>query len=175
MAHRAFRRGAAAIRAKRVTSWFDIPFATTTMTAPGGTIVLSLTAAELAKRPFTIVRTVMLIHSTSDQIGADEQQFGAIGMCVVSDQAAAIGVTAVPTPVTDAASDLWFFHQNYASEFAFVTGVGFDAAAGSNRYVESRAMRKVNDDEDVLVIAELAAVGQGQSVTVAGRLLIKES
>ena len=173
---REFARGASAIRSRRLTSWLDLPFATTTLTAAGGTIVLSLTAEELSKRPFTIVRTHMMVHMTSDQIGADEQQFAAVGMCVVSDQAAAIGVTAVPTPVTDAASDLWFFHNNVAAEFAFVTGVGFDASAGETSQFDSKAMRKVNNDQDVLLIVELATgISSGLSITIGGRLLIKET
>ena len=122
-----------------------------------------------------MVRTHLVVHITSDQIGADEQQFAAVGFCVVSDQAAAIGVTAVPTPVTDQGSDLWYFHQWAIAEFAFVTGVGFDANAGMTYHFDSKAMRKVNDDESVLLITELSALGQGLSITTVGRFLIKET
>ena len=57
MAHRAFRRGAAAIAAKRQTTWFFLEIGATTMTATGGTIIASLNATALAMRPFTIVRS----------------------------------------------------------------------------------------------------------------------
>ena len=30
---------------------------------------------------------------------------------MVSDQAVAVGVSAIPTPVTELSSDLWFVHQ----------------------------------------------------------------
>ena len=172
---RDFVRGASAIRSARTTSWFEIQPVTLAQVAGGGGITHSLTALELAKRPFTIVRTHLTVHLTSDQLAVDELQFGAVGMCVVSDQASAIGVTAVPTPVTDADSDLWFLHQYMAAEFAFVSGVGFDAAGGHTYLIDSKAARKVNNDEDVLIIAELAGgISNGLIWTIAGRLLIKE-
>ena len=44
----------------------------------------------------------------SDQSAATELFIGNLGLAVVSDQATAVGVTAVPTPATDRGSDLWF-------------------------------------------------------------------
>ena len=107
MARRQFARGAAAISQKRLTSWFQFqPIRVTG--AAGGTIMFSLNAAALALRPFTIVRSRFEVGIISDQTAATEDQLGAIGMAVVSDQAVAVGVTAVPTPITDMGSDLWF-------------------------------------------------------------------
>ena len=160
---------------RRSTSWLEIVPSITTMVAGGGVITHSLDATELAKRPFTVVRSHLIVHITSDQLGADELQFGAVGICVVSDQAEAVGVTAVPTPVTDAGSDLWLMHQYVAAEFAFVSGVGFDAAGGYTYLIDSKSMRKVNDDQDVLIVIELATgISNGFNITIAGRVLIKE-
>ena len=108
MATRHFRSRSSTTR--RATSWFDIPPFSVAVVAGGGTILASLTAAELAKRPFTIIRTHLTFDVQSDQVAATEVQTGAMGMAVVSDQASALGVTAVPTPATDAASDLWYLH-----------------------------------------------------------------
>ncbi len=172
---RDFVRGVAAIRSSRTTSWFKIDPALTVMTAGGGTVIASLTTAEQAKRPFTIIRTHLLVHIGSDQIAADELQVAAVGMCVVSDQASAIGVTAVPTPNTDADSDLWFLHQYVMSELAFASGVGLDAAGGHNYLIDSKAARKVNNDQDVLLVGELVdGISNGLFMMTAGRLLIKE-
>ena len=160
---------------RRATSWLDLPAAVTILTSGGGTIVLSLTAAELAKRPFTIVRTHIELLFSSDQLTADEGQIGAVGMCVVSDQAEAIGVTAVPTPVTDLSSDLWFVHRSMINEFAFITAAGFDGNGGSHYTVDSKAMRKVNDDQDVLMVVEIdGSLSNGASIRSMGRVLIKE-
>ncbi len=144
--------------------------------ASGAVLVASLSVAEKARRPFTIVRTHLTYQIESDQSVALEDYGVAVGMCVVSDQAAAIGVTAVPTPVTDLASDLWYLHQITFGTFVFASAVGFVERAGpeSNQHVDSKAMRKVNDDQDVLLVAEGTGIGSGMILRVAGRLLVKE-
>jgi len=172
---RRFTRGRVAAGSRRLTSWFTIPPASVTMTSTGGSLISSLNAAGLARRPFTIIRTHLTVHMASDQIIADEIQAMAVGMCVVSDQATAIGVTAVPTPDTDRASDLWYLHQDLMSDFSFATGVGFDAQGGSVVHIDSKAMRKVNDDQDVLLVAELSSgISNGLFARFAGRFLVKD-
>ena len=69
---RDFVRGASAISQKRLTSWFQFTLQGATMTAPGGTILFSLNAAALALRPFTIVRTRLVVSLNSDQAAAVE-------------------------------------------------------------------------------------------------------
>ena len=161
--------------ARRATSWGFIVPTQTAIVAGGGVILNALDTAGLAKRPFTIIRSHLHIRLASDQLGADEVQFAAVGMCVVSEQASAIGVTVVPTPNTDAASDLWLLHQYISNDFTFVTGTGFDADGGTFMNVDSKAARKINDDQDLLVVAELVTgISNGLLLTVAGRFLIKE-
>ena len=174
MARRAFPSRAVAVRGpRRLTNWFEILSTQTTLTAIGGTLIASLTADEKLERPFTIVRTHLEVQFGSDQIAASETQFGAVGMAVVSDQAAAAGVSAVPTPDTDAASDLWFLHQYLQNTVDFGDATGF-IMQGDRRYqIDSKAMRKVNDSEDVILVAELNNIGGGQIVGVSGRFLIK--
>jgi len=134
-----------------------------------------MTAVELAKRPFTIIRTRLVVHISSDQLAVDELQVAALGVCVVSSQAVAIGVTAVPTPVSDAGSDLWLAHQPMVGEFAFVTGVGFDAAGGKQYMIDSKAQRKVNDDQELIIVVQNSVLSaNGAQVTILGRILIKE-
>jgi len=154
----------------RQTSWFEFVPAIATLTASGGTIFFSLNAAALALRPFTVVRTRFLSYIFSDQVAADETQLGAVGVAVVSDQASAIGVTAVPTPITDMGSDLWFVHQ-------VVMSAGTASSSGGNRGlgypIDSKAMRKVDIGQDIVVVAELSASGSGFNLMVGGRMLVK--
>ncbi len=159
---------------KRATTWLDVPITSTNFTGIGGTLLVSLTALELAKRPFTIVRAHLEMQLSSDQAVASEIMLGAIGFAVVSDQAFGVGVTAVPTPVTDAESDLWFLHKYFMSNFNLGTGVGFQEPSSRSYTLESKAMRKVNDDQDVVLVAELGSPSQGFNLQVAGRVLIKE-
>ncbi len=167
---RDFVRGAAAIAHKRLTSWFQFLPVTTAMSAVGGTVIFSLNAAALALRPFTIVRTRFELMIISDQGAMVESQVGAFGMAVVSDQAVAVGVTAVPTPIIDMASDLWFVHQTYMAQNSSLVDVSKDA-----RYItiDSKAMRKVDIGQDIVVVAEFSGAGSGQVLTSGGRMLIK--
>ena len=169
--HSTFRRGSGQ---RRSTSWLDIPLGIVNVGAGGASIFASLSVAELAKRPFTIVRTHLEVKFGSDQAIATESQLGAIGLCVVSDQAAAIGITAVPTPDTDLSSDLWFLNQVVFNDFLFFSQAGFEDNAGRRYSIDSKAMRKVNDDQDVLVVVEATGGSDGTQFFVGGRILIKE-
>ena len=159
---------------RRETSWLTIPATATNLEAGAVALVSSLTTAEKARRPWTLIRTQLSVHLRSDQVIADEFQACAVGMCVVSDQSEIVGVTAVPTPHTDAASDLWFLHGWMLNSFAFASGVGFDGNDGQFRHFDSKAMRKVNDDQDVILVLETPGFSAGVQVITAGRVLIKE-
>jgi len=160
-------------RQVRETIWLSLPAAFDTL-ATSGTAALSssLNAGALALRPFTIVRTHINWVCLTDQSAASEFFVGNLGLAVVSDQAAAIGVTAVPTPATDLDSDLWFLHQSWMGEFAFGDATGF-AQNDNNRNIDSKAMRKVNGDEDVVVVKEAGIGSSGVIVGTVGRMLVK--
>ena len=159
---------------RRVSSWIEIPIIATNVSG-SSSLIAALDAGELARRPFTIVRTHLEVLIRSDQLIADEIQLGAVGLAVVTDQARAVGVTAVPTPVSDDNSDSWFVHQFLFSSFAFISGVGFDSGDGRNYTIDSKAMRKVTDSDDVVVVVEGSTVGDGLQIIVGGRVLIKEA
>jgi len=167
---REFVRGAAAISQKRLTSWFQFGFVISTMTTVGGTIFFSLNAAALALRPFTVVRSRFELYMRSDQAAAAEQQHASFGIAVVSDQAVAVGVTAVPTPFTDMASDLWFVHQNL---FGDESSVVDKTRPGTQVSIDSKAMRKVDIGQDIVVVGEFATGADGLILGVAGRMLVK--
>ncbi len=109
MARKRFFRGGKSVRE---SMWVSDP-ATNSTIAAGGTALLVSTAnaALLALRPFTIVRSRGILAFRSDQTGASELFAAALGLAVVSEQAAAIGATAIPTPMTDLGSDLFYTHQ----------------------------------------------------------------
>ena len=170
---RDFVRGAGAIRQKRLSLWFDFQPVSATFTGAGGTIIASLNAAALALRPFTIVRTRFLVSVISDQITASENYAGAVGVAVVSDQAVAVGVTAVPIPITDMSSDLWLMHQLFMASVQIEEASGNGAFLRSTNFeIDSKAMRKVEDGQDLVVVGELALTS-GFNITIGGRMLIK--
>ena len=167
---RIFRGG----RQVRETRWLDLtPTSVALGAASTASLLFSLTTEELALRPFTVVRTRGVFHCVSDQEGADELEAVSVGFAVVSDQAIAIGVTAVPTPETDRSSDLWYVYESIINRFQFVSGAGFETNAGQTHPFDSKAMRKVEDGQDVAVVVETAATSSGAIVTLGARMLIK--
>ena len=172
MAHRGFVRGARSRSNRRETQWLALPPTTSTLDNSAA-FVLSLTTAELALRPFTIVRTHLTILQQSDQSAAAELQVGAVGICVVSEAASGVGVTALPTPITELDSDLWLVHATMVNQFLFADATGFVSPTGLVTRVDSKAMRKVNNDQDVAVLTEGATLGEGMLITMLGRMLIK--
>jgi len=157
---------------RRETLWFSV-IETLTVVATGTPVLLgTLNAAALAQRPFTFVRSRGFVYVDTDQEAADEHQSAAVGQAVVSDQATAIGVTAVPTPVTDSNSDLWYVYEWAVSDFKFGDGTGF-GRVGNGVQIDSKAMRKVEEGQDAITAVELGATSSGATVTLVIRNLIK--
>jgi len=161
-------------RMRRETVWFGLAEINTILAgANSATMFQTLNAAALALRPFTVVRTHINWFIRSDQTGALEAFQTGLGLAVVSDQAAAIGVSAVPTPYTDLGSDLWFFHQIQTWTFLFVSGIGVHPTGGSDRDFDSKAMRKVDVGQDIAITLENSALSLGSNNLTSGRMLVK--
>ncbi len=159
--------------ARRESSWFFFPVAQTALTATGGTLISTFNAAALALRPFTIVRSHFLVAIESDQIAASEIAVGGFGACVVIEQATAVGVTAVPTPITDSGSDEFFIHQFMTQSFTLLDATGFISNANREYHIDSKAMRKVSESQDIAITGEFSSVGSGFTILTMGRMLVK--
>jgi len=161
---------------RRETLWLGDTGAVTTLAAVNSVVLLSsLNAGALALRPFTVVRTRGTLSVRSDQAGASEAYGAAFGMAVVSDQAAAAGVASVPTPVLDSDSDLWYVYEMLLATIQLGTAVAFGAGAGVQRIIDSKAMRKVEDGQDLVQVIEGAggAAAGGCVIQTFVRTLIK--
>ncbi len=171
MAHRAgrhFPRGE-----RRQTRWLSGPTTGQALAAANtGALILTLTTEELALRPFTIVRTRGLFSATSDQLSADEDFSVSLGMAVVSDEAVVVGITAIPTPEEQRDSDLWFVFESLQGHLQVASAIGFQSMAPEVRF-DSKAMRKVEDGQDVVVVLQNSAISDGSISTVSFRMLIK--
>ncbi len=151
------------------TSWAAVTPATE-QTVNAATKVLI--GSFVASSPETVRRTFGILNWRSDQTVNDERPMGAFGMCVVSNEAFAAGVASMPGPFTDADSDLWFVHQLMFAAFEQSGTVdGFESAAGQSYTINSKAMRKVTDDERIVMILENGHASQGAVAYVAVRLL----
>ncbi len=157
----------------RDTSWFGFaPASQTIAAASTAQIDFSLNAAALALRPFTIVRTRGIIYSRSDQLAATENYGGVWGMAVVSDQATAVGVTAVPTPITDMPSDLWFALESVNGQLAILSAAS-GVEVGQTLHFDSKAMRKVDIGQDIVVVRETSSFQTSWATVQSFRMLVK--
>ena len=159
-------------RAKRTSQWLFVDIQPAAVPAASKLLLGTLNAVGLSLRPFTIVRTHLEILWNSDQAAATEVQLGALGLMVVNDTAAALGVTGIPSPMSNADAD-WYTWQGLAGSFDFLSAVGFDAQTGRVFKVDSKAMRKVGADDDVVTMVENTHATTGAQISIMGRFLIK--
>ena len=160
---------------RRKTVWLSIGPTDNALTAASQAVLFTgLNAAALALRPFTVVRTRGLFHVISDQVAASETFGAVLAMAVVTDQALAIGVTAVPTGATDRASDEFYVYEEIIGRYIFGTAVGSETVAetASVRF-DSKAMRKVDVGQDIAFTIETQSIVTGAQVKKMGRFLVK--
>ena len=161
-------------RQVRDTLWLSIAESITNLGAPSTAALINVQGAGVdALRPFTIVRSVGFFGIRTDQTSASESYDCALAFSVVTDQAAAIGITAIPTGFTDMGSDDFFVHQILMDRMQFSTSAGFDPHMLRGYQYESKAMRKVSDSSTVVFTIESSTLGTGVTVHHAGRQLIK--
>jgi len=169
----ATRRPTRTRAARRETVWFEFGYAEFDINgASTASLLFSLNAAALALRPFTIVRTRGFYYYRSNQIIAIEDYGGSFGMAVVSDQSVAVGVTAVPTPVTDFGSDLWFDISSVSGQLNVGDATGIQEL-GKRQEIDSKAMRRVDVGQDVIVAAETYSTSESFFIGTAFRMLVK--
>ncbi len=119
----------------------------------------------------TILRTVGLIAVVSDQVSAAESQHAAFGMIVVNDVAGALGVTAIPGPITNAEDDGWFVYQSIQQKFSFITAAGFDSNGAVQYHFDSKAKRILSEGSVVAIVIENASSSIAFEVGIGLRML----
>ena len=128
----------------------------------------------------TIVRirgmlTMRLLLATSVGDGFH----GAIGLCVITDQAFAAGVTAIPGPVTDDGWDGWMWHTYFQVMGIGAQSLGQDVGINSQAAflripIDTKAMRKISDNQKLFGMFESTEVGVASITMDANtRVLLK--
>ena len=151
--------------------WIGAGVGPLTVIASTARTLSNLNANALLLRPFTILRTRLVLGIQTDQESAAEDWSGDFGLIVVSEPASSIGVTAIPTPLSETNAD-WFVHQPLMFSFAFITGAGFDGQKMTQYIVDSKAMRKVGPNDQVVGLVEPRSA-TGAIITMEGRMLVQ--
>ena len=157
----------------RTKMWIGAGVGTVTLAGSSLQLISTLSAGALLLRPFTILRTRMLVTIATDQEAADESPIVTYGRLVVTDTAAALGVTALPDPSGisgDPESD-WFVWQAMMNRYQFRSGIGA-TMVDTNYVVDSKAMRKIGPDDDVVALVA-TETSVGAFLMTNGRTLIQ--
>jgi len=160
---------------KRRTRWGATDVLETNV--PAGTTIIAarFTAVQLdvIGPPLTVIRERGVALTASDQTAATELWEGAIGFAVVTEAAAAAGVASMPAPITDADWDGWYAWYGIQGVIKVGSNIGFDANGGYRTEIDSKAMRKVNDEESLVILVENASATTGFNFSMQGRTLFK--
>ncbi len=119
----------------------------------------------------TLLRTIGTLGVVSDQVAADEEQIGAIGICLVTDTVAGIGVASMPDPVTDVGDDIWVVHLSFAYSFQFSSATGFNPDHMHTTRFDQRAKRIMHSGQSMVVIVANASASFGFNVILQLRQL----
>ncbi len=160
--------------APRTKMWIGAGVGLTALTASTVTLVGSLSAGALLLRPFTVLRTRMILGYFSDQVAASESPFGDYADLIVTDTAAAAGIASIPTPggSTGDPEAAWFAFQSVMTRFEQSSGVAWQGAFGREYTIDDKAMRKVGPDDNIVSVFTQAAVA-GATLFSSGRRLIQ--
>ncbi len=164
--HRIIRKGR-----DRISVWIGVTLRDVSVAADTAVLVGQLNAAALAFRPFTVIRTRLVVGWESDQVAATESPMGGFGIQVVTSAAITAGIGSVPTPISEIDAD-YFVYQSLISHIEFGSAVGFQKQAFRQYEIDSKAMRKVGPDQDMAITVE-ETNSFGAVIAVMGRMLIK--
>ncbi len=158
---------------RRGTFWGRSPADTSFTVLAAGTSVLDSTF-QAGAPGLTIMRTRGHIAVMTDQAAAaQEDQIGAVGFAVASDQAVAVGVGSLPTPYTDQDSELWFAFQYFVNRTR-IDSASVHSPSGLQIFpFDSKAMRKMATGETLIVVVENGAATHGLVYMLNYSVLLK--
>ena len=138
---------------KRGTFWGRSPADTGPTAIAASTALLDSTSVPVVEGE-TVIRARGYIAVANDQSAALENATGAVGICIATDQAVAVGVGSIPTPYTDQDSDLWLMHQYWSVRNMVESSTNEYALGYQIFHFDSKAMRKNPTGTTVCIVVE---------------------
>ncbi len=102
----------------------------------------------------TILRTVGVVSTGTDNFHANRDVLGALGMIFVTDNAATVGITAIPGPITDASDDGWFLYVPFAQHVDSSDQTGINPNAFNQIMFDSKAKRIGQGGQQIAIVIE---------------------
>ena len=168
---RATNRGRGFARKTPNFSWTTLINTTLVAVGPTGKVVIgSFSLTEPEDR--TLVRVRGSSFATSDQVAASEFQLGCWGMILVTEDAFAIGATAIPGLSSDGGND-WVVWQALQGANTQATSVGFETNSGRRAVIDSKAQRIWQEGQRLVIMAENVHATHGFNFGVSMRILTR--
>ena len=148
--------------------WSGLIEATYTTVAANSAVLLFTFTPSNPGIDLVILRTVGVVSVALDQSTSNENQLGGFGLIAVSDDAVAIGITAIPDPVSDIDHDGWFIYQAFSQQ----SGVSGSFMPSREYQFDSKAKRILPGEGITLAgVCANAHASQGLEVQVGLRIL----
>ena len=168
-------RGSFSRSARRKTAWGVGPRGRTAgITAAGNT--LFATAAAVVLEAITLVRTRGELTVVGTVATALDDGFAevAAGICIVTENAIGIGVTAVPDPIADRTWDGWLWYWN-GGMIADSTAVSVGNGGNKVITIDSKAMRKLRSTDRLIGLVATGSLNGAATIvaTLNTRMLFK--
>ena len=140
---------------RRATSWIGSADQAYTSVAATTAVLLETFPVDgsFVEEGFTIVRVRGVLSVELSASSADQEAVGAFGIGIFNDSAVAAGVGSLLSPWTELDWDGWLVWQAWAFTFESITQAGV-LMFSKEFMIDSKAMRKVQPQETVCVIAE---------------------
>ena len=117
----------------------------------------------------TWLRTRGSFYVSTDTTGSSEEQIGAFGLVLATDTALAVGITALPDPVTEIEDDGWFVYVPIQQDSLFSSAVG--QIIGHQYDFDSKAKRVVETGTGAAVVVANAHASHAFKISFGFRLL----
>jgi len=158
---------------RRRTAWNLGPRGTALSKTSAQTNVLSV-GVEAGVEGITIVRLRGRFFVQLNAASAVDESFRwALGICVVTQNAAGIGATAIPEPVTDIGWDGWLFHSQGLLNSRDATPL-IHSGLFQTYELDSKAMRKFKLTDVCVAVFQFLEVGACTiSAGLESRMLVK--
>ena len=160
-------------RPRRNTSWVAAASGIVQRTSSGSTLFGF--GGQAVVDGLTIMRTrghlgIYLSAGAAALDGFD----GAVGLAIVSENAFGVGITAVPTPITDEAWDGWFWFSHFSVKVPSANNFAGNASS-IQIPVDSKAMRKIKNTDTIIAVLEATEVGGATvNMSLQTRMLVME-
>ena len=144
---------------RRKTSWAIGPFGSTVHTTNASKVFPTGSQALLEGLTIVRIRGELVGALSGAAAALDGFSRVGVGICITNENAAGIGITATPTPLTDIAWDGWIWHSIFSlfSPGIIAGGAADDAPLGSafiRLEIDSKAMRKFKNTDVLTGVVE---------------------